>query len=185
MNPKSKGSGYEREIAEKLSLWYSEGERDDIFYRSNSSGARFTARRKNKKDTANQAGDITFTDAIGEPLIKAWNIECKTGYGKWDVLDIVDSKQKKTTLEKHWEQCVKDAERSGRFPVLIFRRTRKYSCIVFNERTFYDLMRYFGIKYQFECLHLEKTGMFIMTLTTFFDWIPNIHAYLAKRAKRK
>ena len=77
----AKGGSFEREISSVLSLWWSNGTRDDIFGRSDSSGGRFTSRWKNGKSTANMAGDITFTDACGEPLIKAWSIECKTGYG--------------------------------------------------------------------------------------------------------
>lgn len=79
-NPKGKGSSYENEIAKQLSLWFTEGERDDVFGRSDGSGSRFTSRRKKGKDTANQSGDITFTDIIGEPLIKIWSVEVKTGY---------------------------------------------------------------------------------------------------------
>ena len=84
----SKGGTYEGEIAKLLSKWWTEGERDDIFWRSDASGARFTQRKKSGKDTANQAGDLTFSDSIGEILIKNWNIEIKTGYaGKSKVKD--------------------------------------------------------------------------------------------------
>ena len=31
---KQKGSAFEREICKKLSLWFTENERDDIFFRS-------------------------------------------------------------------------------------------------------------------------------------------------------
>jgi hypothetical protein len=48
----AKGSSFEREIAKLLSLWWSEGMRDDVFYRSHASGGRFTMRRKSGKDTA-------------------------------------------------------------------------------------------------------------------------------------
>jgi hypothetical protein len=84
----SKGGSFENEVASKLSLWFTNGARDDVFGRSDASGGRFTARKKRGKDTANQGGDITFTDVIGEPLIKIWSIEVKTGYsGKKKVKD--------------------------------------------------------------------------------------------------
>ena len=84
----SKGGGFENEVARILSLWWTDGKRDDIFGRSDGSGGRFTARKKKGKDTANMGGDLTFTDSIGEPLIKIWNIEAKTGYsGKKKVTD--------------------------------------------------------------------------------------------------
>jgi len=76
----SKGGSFENEIAKALSLWFTDKKRDDVFGRSDCSGGRFTQRRKKGQDTANQAGDLTFNDAIGEPLIKIWSIEVKTGY---------------------------------------------------------------------------------------------------------
>lgn len=84
----AKGGTFENEVCRELSLWISEGKRDDLFMRSQSSGGRFTQRRKSGKDTAYQGGDITFSDPLGEPLIKNWNIEAKTGYaGKNKVKD--------------------------------------------------------------------------------------------------
>jgi hypothetical protein len=180
---KAKGGSYEREISELLSLWFSEGERDDIFYRSHSSGARFTARGKNKKDTAYQSGDITCSDPIGEPLIKNWSIECKTGYGSWDVLDIIDSKQKQTVLEKHWEQCETDAAKSNKHPVLIFRRSRKASCICLPGLLYYELMDVFNAP-KFTTIKVSiEDDIYIMHLEDFFMWIPNIHSYLAGKKK--
>lgn len=150
-----KGGSYEREIAKELSLWWTHGERDDVFGRSDSSGARFTQRRKVGKNTVNQAGDITFNDSLGEPLISAWSIECKTGYGdkkkikvgdstksidlRWDLLDFLDSTQKEPVIEKFWRQCKKDADLSEREPVLIFRRNRRKSCIAFKASYFNSL----------------------------------------------
>lgn len=83
-----KGGTFENEIAKQLSLWFTDGQRDDIFGRSDGSGGRFTSRWKKGKTTASQSGDITFIDILGEPLIKIWNIEVKTGYsGKKNVKD--------------------------------------------------------------------------------------------------
>lgn len=136
---KNKGGNFEREIAKKLSLWWTNNEREDIFYRSHSSGARFTSRKKAGKDTALQSGDITASDPIGAPLIEKWSIEIKTGYGnknkdgsitRWDVLDLIDSKQKETVLQKMWSQCKKDA--GNKEPILIFRRNGRSACIMFD-----------------------------------------------------
>ena len=64
----SKGSAFEREISKSLSLWYTEGERDDIFWRSSQSGGRATTRAKKGKKTAASYGDITALDNRGEPF---------------------------------------------------------------------------------------------------------------------
>jgi hypothetical protein len=78
-NP-TKGQDYEREICVELSEWWTYGRRSDIFWRTGGSGARATVRAKSHKKTANQDGDITFTDPLGLPFIKTLTIEVKRGY---------------------------------------------------------------------------------------------------------
>jgi hypothetical protein len=94
----AKGADFERDISRTLSLWWSHGERDDIFWRTSMSGGRATVRRKAGKETAYQAGDITATDPVGAPLIKATVIELKRGYGRYCVLDTLDSRNVTTTV---------------------------------------------------------------------------------------
>ena len=54
----AKGPSFEREVCEKLSLWWTDGKRDDVFMRTSGSGGKATARRKKGKDTPFQGGDI-------------------------------------------------------------------------------------------------------------------------------
>lgn len=187
----AKGGNFEREIAKVLSLWWSEGLRDDVFYRSHASGGRFTMRRKSGKDTALQGGDITASDPIGEPLVREWSIEIKTGYGKktdsgisrWDTLDFLDSRQKEPVLKKMWDQCKRDAELTNRQPILIFRRNGRSPCIMFSQKYFYKLMESFntyeniGIGISFE----EHFKQIIMPLQSFFEWIPDIRSALCSK----
>ncbi|MBM3120244.1 MAG: hypothetical protein FJ006_12010, partial [Chloroflexi bacterium] len=58
----SKGASFERDISRQLSLWWTHGERDDVFWRSSMSGGRATVRAKKGQKTAYQNGDITATD---------------------------------------------------------------------------------------------------------------------------
>jgi len=185
----AKGSSFEREIAKLLSLWWSEGMRDDVFYRSHASGGRFTMRRKSGKDTALQGGDITASDPIGEPLVREWSIEIKTGYGKktdsgisrWDVLDFLDSRQKTPVLEKMWDQCRRDAELTDRQPILIFRRNGRTPCIMFYVNYLLKLQQSFSdcltqrliVQTSFRCV--------IMPLQSFLEWIPNIRGALCSK----
>lgn len=86
----SKGSQFERAICKKLSLWWSDGETDDIFWRSQTSGGRATLRRKKGKTTYGSYGDIAAVDPRGTPLIKLWTIELKRGksHGSpWEMLE--------------------------------------------------------------------------------------------------
>jgi len=43
----AKGSSFEREICTILSKWWTNNERDDVFWRTAGSGARATTRSKN------------------------------------------------------------------------------------------------------------------------------------------
>lgn len=207
-----KGADFEREISRVLSLWWTDGKRDDIFYRTQASGARFTSRNKAKKETAFQAGDITFSDPIGKPLIDCWCIEDKTGYSKkdklrnadgspvvksvktkggtkeicvermvrWDVLDFLDSRQKEPMLAQFWGQCCRDANIAGRNPVLIFRRSGRAACIAFEYPYFCRLLAVFGgpqgnyIKVWANNIQ----AVMIMSLSDFFDWIPDFRPFL-------
>ena len=73
----AKGSAFEREIAKLLSLWWSDCERDDIFWRTQTSGARATSRKRRGQDTFGQYGDIQACDPVGQPLLDCCIIEIK------------------------------------------------------------------------------------------------------------
>ena len=52
-NPKEKGSSNERKLSRQLSLWFTNGESDDIFWRSTNSGGTATIRGKKEKNNQN------------------------------------------------------------------------------------------------------------------------------------
>jgi len=193
MSGKSKGGDFEREIAVKLSLWFTENKRDDIFYRSQSSGARATQRNKSKKTTEGQYGDIAATCKEGESLIKIWSIECKTGYSSksklkdgtkkitnWDILDLLDSKSQEPMFAQMWNQCVIDAEISTREPILIFRRERKLPLICITGQYYSRLTNWFNIP-GFMKIHFDLSNLYypynkvaIIKLDDFLKWVnPN------------
>lgn len=86
----SRGGPFEREVSKKLSLWWSNGEHDDLFWRSSASGARATQRAKVGKRTIGHAGDIAATAADSAPLTQLVNIECKKGYTTRSPYDLID-----------------------------------------------------------------------------------------------
>jgi hypothetical protein len=193
----SKGGSMEREICVLLSKWWTDGKRDDIFYRSNASGGRFTSRKKSGKDTANQGGDVTFTDSIGEPLIKAWSVEIKTGYGgrekvkdsagtvikkiqhRWDILDILDSSQKQTTFEMMWEQCCRDANLSHRIPVLVFRRNQRKVCAAIPVEYKQKLIEFYGDPRCKTIVYRHKDfNILILPFKEFLEWLHDFDKYL-------
>ena len=186
MNSKRRGGSFEREVARILSLWWSGGRSDNVFYRSQSSGARATQRFKVKKETKFQCGDIAPSNSEGELLLSKWSIEVKTGYGsrraikdenkktvkkvidRWDILDILDSRQDNPILMTMWEQCKRNAELSNRKPVLIFRRNNRQSCIVMETGYFFSLKDWLGRFDVSFCSISDR--LIVMALKDFLDW---------------
>jgi len=125
---KNKGSKYEREVCKQLSLWWTGGERDDVFWRSTTSGARATIRSKQGKVTFGQYGDIQATDPIGQPLLNVCTIEVKRGYTKDHFHDMIDSPSNELPkqYEKFIEQVKADSEKADSiYWLLIVKRDRK------------------------------------------------------------
>ena len=73
------GNAYERQICVILSKWWTDGERDDVFSRSDNSGARATIRKKSGKSTYGHYGDVCVSDPIGSSLIETLTFEIKKG----------------------------------------------------------------------------------------------------------
>ena len=101
---KAKGNNFERLICKKLSMWWSQGERDDIFWRSATSGGMAKVRSKQGKKTFGQYGDIQATDPIGQPLIDLCAIELKRGYKRNNIADVLDKMPNSSIQE--WEKWV-------------------------------------------------------------------------------
>lgn len=168
---KNKGSSFERLICKKLSLWFTENERDDVFFRSASSGAMATQRFKKGKNTSGQQGDITSTDSEGIKLIKKFNFELKS-YKDFS-LDFLVYKNK-SLIHAWWEQCTGDSERENKRPLLIIKKNNKKEIIIF-EHTLYKecLMGYFGILSNklYICGYVDDVQIMLMLLTDFLDYV--------------
>ena len=175
---KTKGSEFERKISKELSLWWSDGERDDIFWRTSVSGGRATTRMRTGLSTRYQYGDITYTDSVGEDLLKVFTIECKVGYGNYDVLDVLSSN--KSVLIGFWEEAVKESGDANNIPLLIFKQDRKETLVAFSKGVLFD---YVGFPNDYETITISRAGknIQIMRLKDFLAWIsPEIIKLIAK-----
>lgn len=132
INSKAKGSSFERDICKKLSLWWTHGQRDDIFWRSAGSGARATNAHRMGGYVSNAEGDISYSDSIGKPFIDFFCVELKAGYSNWSVMDLLETNQKVTQFEKFWEQVSESALHCKAFPLLIYRKDRKNVIVAFD-----------------------------------------------------
>jgi hypothetical protein len=129
----SKGQNFERNFSRRLSMWWTEGEHDDWFWRSSNSGGRQTSRRQRGQTTFKQAGDIAATHPDGIPLLDAITFELKCGYTKtlnWGNIFDKPPTAKQTQWEQFWESAWQDAEANDSFGwALITKRDRREAMI--------------------------------------------------------
>lgn len=144
-----KGGIYERELAVRLSIWWSqdfpEGPRQDIFWRSTQSGGRATTRMKKGKKTSGSYGDLAAIDPLGQPLLELFTIEIKRGYSKdtiHDLLDLPAKRQKNSTYGKWFTKVQRDAKAAGSISwLLITRRDQRRALAFVPVATFNSIAR--------------------------------------------
>lgn len=170
-----KGILFERKICVELSEWWSNGQRTDIFWRSNSSGARATARSKRGKDTPGQYGDVAAIDPIGAPFLAVSPVELKRGYPKvsvHDVLDPLDNRKQEPEFSKWWQQA-RNAATACHAPgwLLITSRYSKQPLVWMPVRLRRKLIEQGAILegvYPMIRIQREHDCIFGMTLESFF-----------------
>lgn len=143
----NKGSSFEREICKTLSLWWTDGIRDDVFWRTAGSGGRATNRARMGRTTAGAEGDLTATDPIGSVLLRLCCFELKRGYNKVNPLDVIERRDnaKPCILEDFWAQALNSTMQSrAHFPVVIFKRDQKRTSIMCARPMLLALACYLG-----------------------------------------
>ena len=130
-NGKVKGNSYERAISRKLSLWISNNERDDLFWRTQGSGGRHTVRYKSNLTLEGQAGDISSTQGgISENFLKFFCVEVKF-YKDINIWAIIT--KSKNGLLDFWDQATLKAKQVNRIPILIVKENYKPALFISNE----------------------------------------------------
>lgn len=168
----AKGSNYERVVARELSLWISEGLRDDWVWRTSQSGGRATTRAKSGLRTSGGTGDLTFTDHQAAWFFKVFSIELKCGYKVADINSLIDSKQKRPMLLQFWHQCEKDRELSkAKWGLLIVKRDRKIPLVIIERKCFKELVLLFGMICGPVIRYCGDELLVIIQSDDFFDWI--------------
>ena len=135
-NPKVKGGQFEREVCKNLSLWISEGKRDDIFWRSAMSGGRATIGAQKGINRKSQAGDISAVDQAGQKFIDNFYVECKF----YKDLDFESFWFNSGRLWKFWEDAEKCSNHNHKCPLLIAKQNRRPVLVLTNENaeSFFD-----------------------------------------------
>ncbi len=132
---KNKGSTFERWVCKRLSLWWSNGDSDDIFYRTASSGGRATQRAHKGKRTVNHYGDVSASDPEGYPLLNYVTIELKRGYPRCTLHDLLDTMEGvQCGYEKWFEQAEEDHDRAGVHSWWLITRRDRHEPILFTPK---------------------------------------------------
>jgi hypothetical protein len=118
---KSKGSSFEREVAVGLSRWISNGERDDLLWRSSQSGGRATTARKSNKALKTCAGDLSAIHPLGQPFLDSFYTELKAYRDLQYASILTDTGH----LVNFWKSTIKEAASYGRKPMLIAKQNHK------------------------------------------------------------
>lgn len=136
----TKGSQFERNICGKLSLWWTNKKRDDVFWRAAQSGGRAKMRGRRGRDTHGQHGDILAVDPIGEPLIDMFTIELKRGYSNHTMFDMVDrgDYSAKQHFEKWVEQVYESWQQSGSYSWWIITKRDQRKEMIFMPGIAFD-----------------------------------------------
>lgn len=127
----NKGSPFEREVARKLSLWWSDGQADDWFWRTAGSGGRATNRAKKDKATANGGGDICAQTKEAQNLLDLVTFELKRGYNSATISDLLDNGGGE--MLKFIEQARRSASLAGTpYWAVIHKRDRREALVITN-----------------------------------------------------
>lgn len=129
-----KGSAYEREICKKLSLWWTGNKDDDVFWRTQASGARATIRAKQGKKLRGQVGDVSATDGRGKRLCQAFTISIKRGYKDCtmqDILDVLENRKEPVMLG--WiKECIQHCQQAETLAwMLVVKRNQRKTMVLF------------------------------------------------------
>jgi hypothetical protein len=113
----AKGGNFERDIAKYLTKWLTGKVKPYAYWRTPGSGSLATLSEENK----DISGDIYPLKMEACFFTDRFNIECKKGYPKTNFHQHLKD-NKNFEIRDFWEQCVVDANRANKHPMLIFAK---------------------------------------------------------------
>lgn len=137
---KEKGSSFERACATRLSMWVSDMQRDDVFWRSAMSGGRYTVRSRSesKADFSAHSGDLVATHPLGNLLIALFVVECKF----WRSLSLEPLFfDRKCDLRTAWEKVVEEAQQGNKCPMMLAKQNQRPELMLLTAEGYRILVR--------------------------------------------
>ena len=137
--PSGKGSGFERDLARRLSLWWTHGADDTVFWRVLGSGGRATRKTRTGKGTLHVSfGDLEATCPSSFAFTDQIMCEFKRGYGRWAITDVLDARVVKTQVwHQFMQQVIESWQASGRrWWIVIFKRDQRHPMIAIDRHLF-------------------------------------------------
>ena len=146
-----KGGVFERKICKRLSLWISDGLRDDLLWRSAMSGGRATLQRRIRTGTkrTNQCGDISAISREGQDFLDVFFVDCK--FLKSLQIDAWIYGQE-GRLPNTWDKVLGEALDHNRVPLVVAKQNHKPELILTTLAGFHHLQgaaRFFPWKARF------------------------------------
>ncbi len=160
----AKGSSFEREICDRLSLWWCGDPDRRVFWRSSGSGATASVRARKGKRTADHHGDICAIDPCGKPLTDLLVIETKRGYNRVSLQDLLDCRPgqkggngKGENLPDWIAKAQRDHEAAGSYSwLLIVKRDGRLPLVIMPEHLATGL----GVVLGNECARVDRLCIF-------------------------
>lgn len=125
---KSKGSAFERFVCQHLTQWLTGQNRRKYFWRSPASGGLASIDELNK----DLSGDIRAIHPDAEFFTNIFSIEAKNGYPNTNFWQHFKG-LKNFNIKIFWEQCVSDAKKANKLPMLIYKKKGQKPVIGINE----------------------------------------------------
>jgi len=123
-----KGGDFERDVSKFLTVWLTGKKKPYMFWRMPGSGGLATIHEEN----VGLSGDIRSLSSESEWLTDKYSIECKNGYKTtsfWQHFKNI----KGFNLEHFWKQCVDDASKGDKEPMLIYRKKGNPELVGFDH----------------------------------------------------
>jgi len=118
MNSKNIGNSYEREIAKKLSKWFTGNDNELVCWRHVSSGSIGTIRKKKGLSGNNVDGDFQCLDSTYESFFNKFYMDSKS-LTDINLFMINPKNQKSNKLLNEWKKVVKDAD--DKIPIMFVK----------------------------------------------------------------